>query len=425
MVWHHGADGAAVATPGPDDHLRRSPTGRVPQWVIDEAAGLPSAPSSWRSAPTGTPPVRRRRRLSFATTAAVVLALGAGAWAWAGMPGLPAQAFGQLPALPGVGARTAEPPSATVVALADAAYLSPAGRDIFFATSPVVLDAEHFAGRCDEADSGLATSGGGAVGCYQGATNAIVVYGPPDARLYAFVVETAAHELLHAAWARLTAGEQAAATPLLEAEVAGLPVDDPIHAAVAASVGDEPGNRATELFAYVGTQVWRDGGAAPDLEALYARFITDRRSLVAVHTGWVGMLDSMEASIEQAGAALGATRTANAADRAQYDADAAAVEYYRGAYQAKVDEVAALPASQAARLQLSWVWWDGTNLPMAPAADTLATAAQLLARDDAALLTRVADLDARDTAANAEQVRVEALVTDLQALQAQLTPAGS
>ena len=32
----------------PDD-LPRSPSGRVPQWVVDEAAGRPPAPTGWRT----------------------------------------------------------------------------------------------------------------------------------------------------------------------------------------------------------------------------------------------------------------------------------------------------------------------------------------------------------------------------------------
>lgn len=413
--------------PGPDDHLRRSPTGRIPRWVVDEAAGLPAAPPGWRTPSLEVPPGPRRRRGPPVAVAALVVALAVAgaAWAWAGTPGLPKDVVGSLRSLPGIGGTPAvEPPSDATVALADAAFLSPEGRDLFYATNPAVLDAASFAGRC-EAEGGLRTARAGAVGCYVSPANAIVVYRPADARLYPFVVETAAHELLHAAWTQLSASEQDAVTPLLEAEVAALPADDPIHASIAGSVGSEPGNRATELFAYVGTQVWREPGVAPELEAIYGRFIADRRSLVAVHKGWVGMLDSMQESVEAAGAARAATRAANAADRAQYEADVAAVELYRDAYQDKVDEVAALPASRAARLRLSWVWWDGTVLPMASAAETLEAAADLLARDDAALPLRAAALDVRDADAAAEQGRVESLVADLQALQTQLTPAGS
>jgi hypothetical protein len=91
-------------------------------------------------------------------------------------------------------------------------------------------------------------------------------------------------------------------------------------------------------------------------------------------------------------------------------------------YEAKVAEVGALPAAQRSRLLLSWTWWDGTDLPMAPADETLAAAAELLARDDRDLPPRLAAIEAAEAAAAAERARVDALVADYNALQDQLQP---
>jgi len=79
------------------------------------------------------------------------------------------------------------------------------------------------------------------------------------------------------------------------------------------------------------------------------------------------------------------------------------------------------PAGRS-RLRLSWVWWDGTDLPMAPAEQTLATAADLLARDDAQLAARDAALTAQEASAATERTRIDALVADLNGLQHQLNP---
>jgi hypothetical protein len=67
----NAADGGPPALP-------TSPTGRVPQWVLDEAAGFPVSPIPWR--PAVLEPPRRRRRGPRGLLAAVVvfvLALGA------------------------------------------------------------------------------------------------------------------------------------------------------------------------------------------------------------------------------------------------------------------------------------------------------------------------------------------------------------
>jgi hypothetical protein len=215
---------------------------------------------------------------------------------------------------------------------------------------------------------------------------------------------------------------------LLEAEVAALPADHEMRLQIAGSVGDHPETRPTELFAYVGTQLWRDGGLDPRLEAVYARFVADRAALVAVHTGFQVQLATMQAEIQAAYDAVVDTEEANGLSRAQYDVDAAAVADYRREYEAKVAEVAAMPAEQRARLRLSWRWWDGTDLPMAPADETLATAAALLARDDQELPAREAAVSAAEAAATAERARIDGLRADFETLQGELhlsgTPAG-
>ncbi|EYR62579.1 hypothetical protein N866_07305, partial [Actinotalea ferrariae CF5-4] len=326
---------------------------------------------------------------------------------------------GAVPAPEVAPAPAPEPPSAELAALADEAFLSAEGRELFFRARPEVLGAASFAGRCDRHAPRWAPTG--AVGCFDGRT--IVVYAPPDPRLRGFVVETVAHETLHAAWVTLAPSERQALTGALETALAGVPGDDPLHEQLAGSVGSSPENRPTELFAYVGTQVWQDGGLAPELEAVYARFVVDRAALVTVHTGWTGTLDVLRAQVEAAGQALAGRQGAVAQQRAQLDADAAAVASYRDALAEESAQVAALPPEEQQRLRLSWRWWDGTDLTMAPAAETLARAAELLARDDAALTARASALAAEESAVAAERARVEALVADYTSLEAQRDPA--
>lgn len=73
--------------PAPDD-LPRSPTGRVPQWVIDEAAGRTSAPDPWRSTVTpldeyvlkpgpSRPTSRSRRRQNVIAIVVLLVVFGA------------------------------------------------------------------------------------------------------------------------------------------------------------------------------------------------------------------------------------------------------------------------------------------------------------------------------------------------------------
>ena len=75
---------------GPDD-VPRSPTGRVPRWVLDEAAAEPAAPPEDAAAPTtysGEPeipvPRRRQRRQVLPTLIVAMLIIGVVTWTTAG-----------------------------------------------------------------------------------------------------------------------------------------------------------------------------------------------------------------------------------------------------------------------------------------------------------------------------------------------------
>lgn len=408
--------------PIPDD-LPRSPSGRIPPWVIDEAAGNATQPTGWRTAePFPVVPSRRPGRRGFraAVAALVLLAVVGGGW-WLATGDHVAAVLTSAASRPGA-AGGVPAPSATAVQLADAAHLSSQGRAIFYATAPRVLDAKSFAGQCADAPT-MAVHADGAVGCYLTALNKIVVYEPADPRLRGFAVQTVAHETLHAAWETLSVGERDRLVPLLEAAVAPFPADSTLQKELAGSVGSHPQNRPTEMFAYVGTLVAPGSGVDPVLEAVYARFIADRTALVAVNTADTALLDGMNATIQQASTALAASETKNAQDRAQQAADTASVAFYQRAYDAKVAEVAAMSATTRDGLQLSWTWWDGTKLPMAQAQQTLSAAAALLARDHAALSQRANATAAAEAAAAKERVRIQGLIDDLNGLQAQLDPA--
>ena len=67
----------------PDD-LPRSPTGRVPKWVIDEAAGRRVDPQPWRPPGSALPdmpsaPMRRRRSKWWWVAAVLLVTMAVGA----------------------------------------------------------------------------------------------------------------------------------------------------------------------------------------------------------------------------------------------------------------------------------------------------------------------------------------------------------
>src|SRR5450759_677225 len=224
----------AERVPLPPGDVPKSPTGRTPLWVVDGAAGRSSEPSGWRTDRSDpATPARLPRRLGTPVAVGIIVlaALGGASWLTGGASGLYRDVVSELQA------HAAPPPSAEVVALADAAHLSDEGRNLFYGAQPEVLGAKAFTGRCGPAPVAQALPAGGAVGCYLAGPDRIFVYEPADPRLRGHAVETAAHETLHAAWERLPAGERARLVPLLETEVGSLPPAGTFREELAGSVG--------------------------------------------------------------------------------------------------------------------------------------------------------------------------------------------
>ncbi len=164
-------------------------------------------------------------------------------------------------------------PEAEIELLVDRMMLTDEGRRVFLLAQPLVVD--DLGELCGEVpDAGELVT----LGCYHGIDRIYVLRGGGP---YgdAVTVTTAAHELLHAVYARMPVAERQRIAPLLAAEVARIPADDPVLAQIDASVGSDEANRTNEQFAYLGSQVVLSGGFSPELEALYARWFADRDAL--------------------------------------------------------------------------------------------------------------------------------------------------
>ncbi|WP_188756050.1 hypothetical protein [Microbacterium album] len=167
-----------------------------------------------------------------------------------------------------------------VAAIADSMFLTEEGREIFTAAQPELLDADGIAEVC----------GPHAGGCFLSTGNArhldrIYILWPDDPRYRHAVITTAAHELLHAAYERLEPPVRERVDEILAEEVVRIPPGDELHGRIETSVGDKEGNRPTELFAYLGSEIMPEGGFPPELEAVYARYFTDRAALVGLRGG--------------------------------------------------------------------------------------------------------------------------------------------
>jgi DNA repair ATPase RecN len=113
----------------------------------------------------------------------------------------------------------------------------------------------------------------------------------PRDELKSEMTVTAAHEMLHAALARLPSGEWQDLRRELEEQYREL--NDPELADYLKSYSD-PESRLAELHAVFGTEY---RGLSPELEAHYRRYFRDRSSVLAAHERFEAVFDSLQAEL--------------------------------------------------------------------------------------------------------------------------------
>ncbi len=150
------------------------------------------------------------------------------------------------------------------------------GAFLFKASTPVVAGADGFNAVCSNLEEGT-----GVLGCYRTGDKTITLFDITDERLDGKEEVVAAHEMLHAAWDRMTLDEQRELEVLLEAEAAKLTGDTHFMERMELYARAQPGTRVNELHSIIGTEY---PGLAPELEEYYAQYFSDRSALVTLHT---------------------------------------------------------------------------------------------------------------------------------------------
>jgi hypothetical protein len=134
-------------------------------------------------------------------------------------------------------------------------------------------------------------------------------------RLLGLTDVVAAHEMLHAAWDRLTTAEQRQLVPLLEAEASKLSGNAAFQARLDYYAKNEPGERDNELHSIIGTEI---ASISPELETHYAKWFRDRQTLVALQAKTTAVFTDLENRSTALSTALGALRSTIDAEYAAY-----------------------------------------------------------------------------------------------------------
>ncbi len=175
-------------------------------------------------------------------------------------------------------------PSSDVVGLAERSKLSDKGTFYLYASRAEVDDAVEFNDECKKQEEHSAI-----LGCY--ANRRIYIYNISDARLNGVKEVTAAHEMLHAAWDRLSRSEQEQLSNLLEAEYKKHQTPE-LAERMDYYARAQPGERANELHSIIGTEF---NGLSSELEAHYQMYFTDRTVITGFHASYQNVFTSLEA----------------------------------------------------------------------------------------------------------------------------------
>lgn len=174
-------------------------------------------------------------------------------------------------------------PTSLIASFAERTTMNQEGKFLFYSAQPRLQDKEDFNRSCPNTTQEVAI-----LGCYNGQN--IFVYNVTDSKLDGIRDVTAAYEMLHAAYKRLSPDDRTKLDELIEAEYAKQ--NDPAMTQIVTLFAKtEPGQRDNELFSLLATQVPQ---VSPGLESYYSRYFTDRQKLVALYDKYSSVFTSLQ-----------------------------------------------------------------------------------------------------------------------------------
>jgi hypothetical protein len=181
------------------------------------------------------------------------------------------------------------PPAPAVVELADKTGMSDLGRRIFFASVPSIDDADELNANCSDIETTMII-----LGCYAGGR--IHVFNVRDKRIADAKYVTSAHEMLHAAYVRLSKNEREQINRLLDEAYHQTRGNDELRDLMDEYDRAEPGQRHNELHSILGAEY---AELFPELERYYARYFTDRSIIVDMAARYRKVFKNLEAEQER------------------------------------------------------------------------------------------------------------------------------
>lgn len=200
-------------------------------------------------------------------------------------------------------------PSQEVVELADDTTMQDDTRRIFYVNHPKLSDKSEFNTECRTTEKSII------LGCYV-AGRGIFLLDVDEPKLEGVVEVTAAHEVLHAHYERLSDSEREKVDKMTAAAFKNIS-NQRIKDTVANYREKDPSIVPNELHSILATEV-RD--LSPELEEYYKQYFKDRIKIVEFSEQYEGAFLELERQAESIEARMNALRTQIDANRSQIDA---------------------------------------------------------------------------------------------------------
>lgn len=172
--------------------------------------------------------------------------------------------------------------------------LTPRAQDIFYASHPVITDSStNFPCKSNEVNSVILGCHSSTAGLFNQGT--IYVLNVQNQTLEGVVQVTAAHEMLHAAYARLNMFDKPRVDAMVLAEYEKIKDDPTIKEAMDYYKITEPSQDVNELHSIIGTTIT---DLSPDLEAYYGQYFSDRTTIVAYYHDYFQALHKNDQQIK-------------------------------------------------------------------------------------------------------------------------------
>lgn len=247
---------------------------------------------------SNAPKSMAKRFLRAATTTAIVLAIGVGVYfyGWTALDFLVSSTFS---------------PSSEIVEIERKIDLTEPGRRIFYATRPAIETGEDFNQHCQSNERTAAI-----LGCYY--LDRIYIYDVKSDELTGAKEVTAAHEMLHAAYARLNYFEKRNVNAMIERAYEKVKDDPEIAKAMEYYSQAEPGAELDELHSILGTTI---AELDSDLENYYKKYFDNRAKIVSMNAEYNQVFAQVERRSEELRAKIESQAAAIKAESEVYQAD--------------------------------------------------------------------------------------------------------